>query len=650
MGQLIDVRAPAPLVGLLVKMLAPEPARRPASARALCEALEECTAREQGRPPRSGRRLAAAAAVTALAAGALLAFFHPWDRAVVPTAKLPVAPAKPAPPAVPEKSVAVLPFEDLSADKSSAFLADGVQDEVLTDLAKVADLKVISRSSVMQYTAGAPRNLRDIASLLEVAYVVEGSVQRDGKQLRVNARLIDARTDSEQWAEHYDRSLDDVFALQSDIAEAITHRLQARLSPEEKSAIEAPTTSDIQAYDLYLRAKSLFATQNASNEGRVALESVTMLEEAVARDPKFVRAWCLLARLHDFLYVENVDATPARLELGAHAAGQALAVEPDSGEAHLALAHHYFSALHDYPRALAEVDLARRTLPNNAQVYGMAGTIKRSQGRWEEAEHDLERALSLDPHYGAPYAPLIAIYRNLRRYDDEARVLDRALAVDPSDTYARVERAEVDIQARADVKPYEKALAAALATDPNGPYVYPWYTLCERTPAAAALVMANVSHDGDINMGTLYPYAYMEGLIARWQGDAAHARTAFTTARAVVAKTVAAHPNAYGDVSLLGLIDAGLGNKAEAIAEGRRACELLPVSKDAVKGPVNLLNLALIYAWTGEKAAAVEQLDALRNIPCIDYNYGLLKLCPIWDDLRGYPAFEALLANLAPKR
>ena len=646
-AQLTDLGTPAPLVELLKTMLAPDPAQRPASAGALCEAVERCLARVGGRPLRRGHRLVlAAAALVLLAAVAALAFLHPWNRTTMAKTEPPAASPKPVPPAVPEKSLAVLPFEDLSADKGSAFLADGVQDEVLTDLAKVADLKVISRSSVVQYQAGAPRNLREIAGLLGVAYMVEGSVQRDGKRLRVNARLVDPRTDATPWAEHYDRSLEDVFVLQSDIAEAIAHQLQTRLSPAEKRAIEAPATADLVAYELYARAQTIYEVNEATSQ-KLA-DAVPSLEEAVARDPKFLPAWCLLVNIHSHLFQRDKEAADSEK---AHAAlQQALALAPDAGEVHLAQAIYDLQCLRDRVQGRAELEAARRQLPNDATVYRWLGALDRIQGHMEESVWDNERSLSLDPRNAGTVALLSALYRNLRRYDEETRVLDRMLAFAPDDLDMRLERSRIALYARADCKPHQLAVAAALAANPSdsADSVDPDETLCERTPAAAALVLANLTDRGELRPGA-FPYEYWAGVIARWQGDPARARAAFTAARELIVKALATDPDDTNALGMLAMVDAGLGNKAAALAGARRACELEPVSKNASRGPIHIRELANVEAWTGEKAAAVEHLTSLLKLPCIDFNYGMLKLSPIWDALRGDPGFEALLVSLAPK-
>src|SRR5437667_3144245 len=300
--------------------------------------------------------------------------------------------------AAPEKSIAVLPFENLSDDKENAFFTDGVQDEILMDLAKVADLKVISRTSVMQYRDALKRNLREIAQQLGVAHVLEGSVQRAANRIRVTAQLIDARTDAHLWAEHYDRPLDDVFAIQSEIAKTIADQLQAKISPSEKAAIEKAPTTNLVAYDRYLRAQELFADTSDPIHAREKLpQAAHLLEEAVTLDPHFLPAWCLLSRIHGVTYFRGHDHTPARLDLAYATVQAALRLQEDAGEAHLALANYYYHGFRDYQRARSELAIARQTLPNSADVFRHTVVLDRREGHWEAATRNLERAVELDP-------------------------------------------------------------------------------------------------------------------------------------------------------------------------------------------------------------------------------------------------------------
>jgi len=553
---------------------------------------------------------------------------------------------------IPEKSIAVLPFENRTEEKANAYFADGVQDEILTDLAKIADLKVISRTSVMQYRNTAVRNLREIAQQLGVSHILEGSVQRVANHVRVNAQLIDARNDAHLWGQTYDRDLADVFAIQSEIAKMIADQLQAKLSAAERVAIEKPPTTDLTAYDLYLRAKVLFAgTSDPIYSKEKLSQAARLLDEAVARDLDFLLAWCLLAKVHCEIYFQGHDHSPARLELANAAVQIALRLQPDAGEAHLALANYYYHGFRDYGRARTELAIARGTLPNNAEVFEYTGYIDRREGHWEEATRNQERAVELDPRNFFTLQQLAPTYHYLRRYADEARTLDRALTIVPGDPLTRILRAEVALDWRADIKPFQTVLATLIAEDPSVAQGvdHPNYALCERTAAAAARLLTNYPRDGVVtDYGVNFPHAYWEGVVALWQGDPAKAEAAFTTARSEVEKTVEKQPDFAGALSLLGMIDAGLGRKDKALREGRRACELLPISKDALDGVSLAANLAKICAWIGEKDLAIEQIAAVERVPN-DLSYGLLKLDPIWDPLRGDPRFEKIVASLAPK-
>src|SRR5947209_136094 len=555
--------------------------------------------------------------------------------------------------AAPEKSIAVLPFENLSEEKENAFFADGVQDEILTDLAKIADLKVISRTSVMQYKNGISRNLREIGEQLGVAHVLEGSVQRTGGRVRVSAQLIDARTDAHLWAEHYDRPLDDVFAIQSEVAQAIADQLNAKLSPAEKAAIKERPTGDLVAYDLYLRAEALrAATSFNARLKENLLEATRLLEQAIARDPTFFLAYCRLAEAHDLIYFFGSDHTPARLALASTAIQTALRLRPNSGEAHLAVAEHLYRGYRDYDGALAELTLARRELPNEPQVLELTGFITRRKGRWEESTTDLKHALELDPRNLFFLQQLSFTYQWQRRYRDLAAVLDRALKLVPSDPDTRMARALIDLEERADSRPVHATIEAVIAEDPDAARTIAerWFyvAICERDNLGVSRALAAVPPEGISRGSTWFPRAYFEGVAARARGDATVASAAFTAARAEVEKTTREQPDYAQGLAALGLIDAGLGRKDDAIQEGRRAVELVPVSKDVIDGADLILNLALIYAWTGEKDLALEQLAQAAQLPS-NLNYGWLRLHPDWDLLRGDPRFEKIVASLAPK-
>ena len=556
--------------------------------------------------------------------------------------------------AAPKKSIAVLPFENLSEEKANAFFADGVQDEILTNLAKIAELKVISRTSVMQYKTGVARNLREIGQALGVAHLLEGSVQRAGGKVRVNAQLIDARTDAHLWAQTYDRDLADVFAIQSEIAKTIADQLQAKLSPSEKAAIEKPPTADLVAYDLYVRANAFreAISFNATRTQENLLQAAHLLEQAIARDPTFFLAYCRLAEAHDLIYFVGTDHTPARLALANTAIQTALRLRPNSGEAHLAVAEHLYRGYRDHDGALAELTLARRALPNEPLVFELTGFITRRQGRWEESTTDLKRALELDPRNLFFLQQLSFTYELQRRYRDLAAVLDQALKLVPSDPDTRVVRASIDLAERADTRPVHATIEAVIAEDPDAARTIAerWFyvAMCERDNLGVSRALAVVPPEGISRGSTWLPRAYFEGVAARARGDATVASAAFTAARAEVEKTTREQPDYAQGLAALGLIDAGLGRKDDAIQEGRRAVELVPVSKDVIDGADLILNLALIYTWIGEKDLALEQLAEAAQLPS-NLNYGWLRLHPDWDLLRGDPRFEKIVASLAPK-
>jgi TolB-like protein/Tfp pilus assembly protein PilF len=553
-----------------------------------------------------------------------------------------------------EKSIAVLPFQNLSDEKENAFFTDGVADEILTDLAKIADLKVISRTSVMQYRTEIRRNLREIGQQLGVAHILEGSVQRAGGRMRVSAQLIDARTDAHLWAEHYDRPLNDVFAIQSEIAQAIADQLKAKLSDTEKVAITQKPTTDLEAYDLYVRAKIL--RDRTSFDVRVKenlLEAAQLLDQAVTRDPNFFLAYCRLAEVHDFIYFLGTNRhTPAQLARAEAAINNALRLRPDSGEAHLALGEHLYRAYRDHDRALAELALARKTLPNEPLVFELIGFIERRHGHWEESTNNIKRALELDPRNLFLLQQLSITYETLRRYSEMAAVLDRALALAPSDANTRIVRASVDLSSRADTKPLHATIDSLLAENSGAANLFAdqwlYLALCERDYAAATRALAAVPSNG-ISLGsTWFPRSWCEATAARARGDTNASRAAFAAARVEIEKSIREQPDYAQGLTVLAMIDAGLGRKEDAIREGRRAVELLPISKDVIDGSDLMTNLALVYAWTGEKDLAFQQLTAVASAPG-QLSYGQLRLHPYWDPLRGDPRFEKILALFAPK-
>ena len=542
-----------------------------------------------------------------------------------------------------------MPFENLSADPENVFFADGVQDEILTNLAKIADLKVTSRSSVMQYRAPT-RNMREIATALGVAHILEGNVQRAGNRVRVSAQLIDARSDTHLWAENYHRPLDDVFAIQSEIAKAVADQLQAKLSPAEKAVIEQPPTADLVAYDRYLRGKKLLSqTTFDTRQIEHIRQAMRLLDQAVAHDPAFYLAYCQLARTHEFLYFMGADHTPARVAQAKQAVEKALSLAAERGEAHLAAAMISYHCERDYKTAIAELAIARRGLPNDSAIPETTGYIARRQGHWEQCIENVERAAELDPRNFYLLQQISQTYQNLRRFSDAAGALDRALAASPGDATSRVARAFVDLDSRGETQPARDAIHAVVAEDPSAvdAVAEQWFylALCRRDSKEVARALASISPEGIIPVNVRMPKNFCEGVAARARGDAPAAELAFTSARAEMAKLVDEQPEYAEALSALGMSEAALGNKEEALRHSRRAVEFLPVTRDALTGAEILRNLAITYAWAGEKDLAIKQLEEVVRIPG-PISYGQLRLHPWWDPLRDDPRFEQVVAEV----
>jgi len=553
---------------------------------------------------------------------------------------------------LPEKSIAVLPLRNLSEDKQNAFLADGVQDDIRTALAKVEDLKVINRTSVNTYVAGTRRNLPEIAQTLGVAFVLEGSVRQSGQKVSITAQLTDARSGVLAWEESYERNLADIFAIQSDIVQRIISQLQATVSPKEKAAIDERPTKDLIAYGLYVRAKALIATISLNAQISEKLhEAVHLLDQAIERDPDFFLAYCQLAAAHNYLYFFGLDHTPARLALADGALKTVIRLRPDAGETHLARADFLYRCYLDYEKARAELAVAQRALPNNSDIFELTGYIDRRQGLWNESARSLQRALALDPRNFFILQQIALSYQEFRQFRAMAAALDRALVLIPGDLDTRVTRASVDLEWRADPRPLRESIRTILAENPaTAPdLAAQWFylALCERDPAVVTQALAAIPDSGtavDLN----FPRSWCEGLAARSKGDVATAQAAFLAAHAELERTVSEQPGYAPALCVLGLIDAALGRKDEAIREGRHAIELLPITKDSIDGAELVKYMGVIYAWCGEKDLAIEQIEATLKIPST-LSYGNLKLHPIWNPLRGDPRFEKIVTDLAPQ-
>jgi serine/threonine-protein kinase len=455
------------------------------------------------------------------------------------------------------------------------------------------------------------------------------------------------------WVEQYDRDLKDVFAIQNEIAQTVAGQLGAKISPAERSAIQRLSTADLTAFDLYSRAKNLLVGTNFSTGAKPNfLRAIDLLNQAVTHDPGFFQAYCQLAEAHEQLYLFGIDHTPARLALADTAIQAALRLRPDAGEAHLARAGHLYMGYLDYEGALVELSIASESLPNDPQLFELKGYIQRRQGKQEEALRNLERAVELDPLNFSTLLQLALSYAYLRRYDDEKAVLDRALAIQPTEEQTKVARASVQFDWKADTGPLHQLIdemrANNVAELENMADNWVTCALAERDPAGVADALAALGGNNYGNDIIRFNRPFVKGLIARMTNDDKKAFSAFTAARAEQQKIVWAHPDDAPALCVLGLIDAALGQKNEALREGRRAVELLPMEKDAITGSGMAFYFAMIAAWSGEKELACEQLASVIRSPS-PLTYGDLKLMPFWDPLRGEPCFEQIVTSLAPK-
>ena len=537
-----------------------------------------------------------------------------------------------------DKSIAVLPFENLSDEKENAYFADGVQDDVLTNLSKVGDLKVISRTSVMPYR-GKATNVREIAKALGVGAILEGSVRRIGNRVRVNVQLINAENDEHMWAEDYDRDLTDVFAIQTDLAQQIVRELQAKLSPMEKAQMERRPTENGEAYLAFMQGHEIF---NRPDKFRSNTEKAEQFfEEATKLDPNFAGAFAALARVHEWSY-RDLDPTPARKEKARVAADTAIRLQPDLPEARLAMGFYYYYCERDYQGALKEFAIAKLSLPNSADVHMAIGAIERRQGKWKESTANMERAASLSPKDAWVLQNLADNYYANRNFETAEKIFDRAIEAAPQSLGPRAEKARLVLDWKGDLSAMEQELTQVPAgVDPDGLVTFSRLQLLllqRKFPEAIALL--NQSPQDVFHYDK--PREFFEGAIYTFLNDKEKAVSAFERARPIAEKAVRESPNDASRHIILGMILAGLGEKELAIVEGKRAVELLPESEDALDGPKTTVALAQIYTWTGETDQALQLLERSLNTPS-GVTVPSLRLDPMWDPLRSDPRFQALI-------
>jgi TolB-like protein/Flp pilus assembly protein TadD len=549
-----------------------------------------------------------------------------------------------------DKSIAVLPFQNLSDEKENAYFADGMQDDILTNLSKIGDLKVISRLSVMSYRGDGVRSAREIGKALGVATLLEGSVRRIGNRVRVNVQLINANNDEHIWAEDYDRDLTDVFAIQTDLAQKIAAALQAKLSPTEKARLDRRPTQNPEAYLLFMQAHD-YANQKDTFRD-TSSKAVPLFEQAIKLDPNFALAFAGLSRVESWVY-HSSDPVPARRKKARLNASEALRLQPDLPEGHLALGYSYYYGDRDYERALAEFEIARRGLPNESQAYFAIGAIQRRQGKWAESTANLEKAATLDPKNAKILANLAFSYIALRNFEAADKTLDRIIAVAPQSLQAAALKGIIALYGRGDLSVADKQFSSiSPETDPDGLMTWgrTWILTIERNfPEALAVVEKFRGETLTTNTTAPAPRVFLEGMIHLLQGDQAKAQPALERAQIVSEQLLREAPDDPARHAQHGLILAVLGQKEEAIREGKRAVELLPESEDAFDGPQGTAALAQIYAWTGEFDEAFRLIDHLLVVPN-GLTVAMLKLDPAWDPLRKDPRFQALIDKYAANR
>ena len=543
-----------------------------------------------------------------------------------------------------EKSIAVLPFANFSNDQANEYFADGIQDDVLTNLAKISALKVISRTSVLPYR-GQTHNIREIGKALNVATVLEGSVRREGKRVRINVQLIDASNDRHLWAQVYDRELTDMFAVQSDLAREIAGALKATLAPGEEERIGRKPTKNSDAYLLYQEAHEIFSRPDRHHDDLVRVEE--LYERAIRLDPNFALAQARLSHLESWMFYA-IEPLPTRAQKARAAAGEALRLQPDLPEARLAMGFVHYYIDRDYDAALNELATARGGLPNDPGIFRAMAAIQRRQGKWQDSSASYAKAVSLDPKDPILLENMGMNYLAVRDYPTAARIFDRAVKAAPETFTIRELRARVDLYAKGDLRPMQDLLSSLPENiDPNGTITLARYNLkmlerkfdellgiLERSPAEKSRgeTSAPISK------------AFLKATVYKAMKDDARARTNYEEAREKAERAVQESPEDGPRHALLGLIYAGLGRCDEAKTEAKRAVDLLPESKDAFDGPILVLSRARIHMMCGDLDTAFALLEQSLKTPA-GITLQELRLDPVWDPLRADPRLQEMLAK-----
>jgi TolB-like protein/Tfp pilus assembly protein PilF len=549
-----------------------------------------------------------------------------------------------------DKSIAVLPFENLSDDKENAFFADGIQDDILTNLSKIGELKVISRTSVMPYR-GKATNVRDIGKQLGVSNILEGSVRRSGNKVRVNVQLIDANSDEHIWASDYDRDITDVFAIQTDLAQKISDALQAKLSPAEKSRMERKPTENGEAYLAFVQAHNL---ANAVEEFEKLKQSEQLYARAIQLDPTFALAIARYSLLESWI-VHIFERTTERREKARALAQQALQLQPDLPEAHLAMGFSLYYGDNDFEAALKEFEIAQRGLPNEAECYLALGAIQRRLGKWQESTDSLEKAVSLNPKDGWVFLNLALNYQMLRDFDAANKTVDRGLQLNPDSLGLWETKSKLAFAEKGDLSVSERAFEAAKSIPTNNETKLRLagsraeVFLLERKYQEGLREAEKVSDDLIAGIpAALCGKYYLVGFARRALHDETGARTALLKAKDLLEGQLKQSPDSPDLHIQLARVLAYLGEKDAALTEARHATEILPESKDAFGGPDITAGVAEVCGIVGENGRAIELLDGLLGRPSA-ITVPLLKLSPAWDPLRSDPRFQALLDKYSAK-
>jgi serine/threonine protein kinase/Tfp pilus assembly protein PilF len=649
--QLKHTHVPARVVALLKSMLAVDPAKRPQTARELLSAIHRCYTKfsTEARARKKRSTIVAAGATLVLAAIAIGTWLYQRGQS---SAEI-------------ERSIAVLPFENLSASGEDTYFTVGMQDEIIGDLAKLAGMKVVGSQSTRSYPPGKERNLHAIGRDLGVRHLLEGTVSKDNSQMRVALHLVDLRDGAIQWSATYQRPLTEIFILQGEITQSIAAQLQTRPSRNEKAAIDRPLTTNLRAYDLYLRALAIDRlVKDTAEQASLMEQKISLLDEAVKLDPKFVLAYCELAKDHDTLYnVRQItpveDRNVDHRALAEAALENARRLEPDVGPVHLALADHFLLANSDVEQARVEIDLARRTMPNSAELEATAGTIARRQSRWDDAVPAFERAVALEPRATENLFTLANTYRLMRRYDRFDGLMTRLLGILPPDRLAtyRVFRTFGPLEGAGELDPLRAAVATVTPEEDASGSIRDLHNLIlalwSHDPDSVSRISARADETTFVFNGVKYPKSWYEGLAARMRGDKKGAQAAFAAARLEVEKAVSADASDGRILSLLAMVDAGLGRKEQAVQEAEQACDLEPFENFGQNAPIVRCNLAVVYAWNGQFDFAISALDSLVNRPAgsnlpAQPTYGDFRWNPLWDPLRNDPRFTAIMKRLAP--